>query len=45
VLPLRRTPALRFRHDRSIEDGSKTLELLSSLRRSEASATEGEDGD
>ena len=30
-LALRRTPALSFRHDRSIEEGSKTLALLRSL--------------
>ena len=31
ALALRRTPALSFRHDRSIEEGSKTLALLRSL--------------
>jgi len=30
-LSLRRTPALSFRHDRSIEEGSRTLALLRSL--------------
>jgi len=30
-LTLRRTPALSFRHDRSIEEGSRTLALLRSL--------------
>jgi ribosome-binding factor A len=30
-LTLRRTPALSFRHDRSIEEGSRTLALIRSL--------------
>lgn len=30
-LALRRTPALSFRHDRSIEEGSRTLALIRSL--------------
>lgn len=30
-LPLRRTPALTFRHDRSIAEGSRTLAMLRSL--------------
>jgi ribosome-binding factor A len=32
VLPLRRTPALRFRHDPSLELGSRTLEALRGLQ-------------
>lgn len=32
VLPLRRTPALRFRHDPSIAQGGDTLALLRELR-------------
>ncbi len=32
VLPLRRTPALRFRHDASIAQGGATLALLQELR-------------
>ncbi len=32
ILPLRRVPALSFRHDPSIEMGNRTLGLLSSLR-------------
>jgi len=31
ALSLRRTPALSFRHDRSIEEGSRTLALIRSL--------------
>ena len=31
VLPLRRTPALRFRHDPSLELGSRTLAALREL--------------
>jgi ribosome-binding factor A len=32
ALPLRRIPALRFRHDPSLELGSRTLETLRELR-------------
>ncbi len=32
ALPLRRTPALRFRHDPSLELGSRTLGALRELR-------------
>jgi ribosome-binding factor A len=32
ALPIRRTPALRFRHDPSLELGGRTLSVLSSLR-------------
>ncbi len=31
VLPTRRTPALHFRHDPSLELGSRTLEVLKAL--------------
>ena len=49
-LTLRRTPALSFRHDRSIEEGSRTLALLRSLpelgddaRRDESAASPDEE--
>lgn len=32
VMPLRRMPALRFRHDSSLERGDRALEILRSLR-------------
>jgi len=31
ALPLRRTPQLTFRHDRSLDEGARTLALLRSL--------------
>lgn len=40
-LALRRTPSLSFRHDRSIEEGSRTLALLRSLPELAESPTEG----
>ena len=43
-LSLRRTPELRFRHDPSIEIGSKTLAVLRSLER-KGDATEGSPDD
>ncbi|MDE0884364.1 MAG: 30S ribosome-binding factor RbfA [Myxococcota bacterium] len=50
ALSLRRTPALSFRHDRSIEEGSRTLALIRSLPElakepeGEGSATDEEKG-
>jgi ribosome-binding factor A len=50
ALSLRRTPALSFRHDRSIEEGSRTLALIRSLPElakepeDEGSATDEEKG-
>lgn len=40
-LALRRTPALSFRHDRSIEEGSRTLALLRSLPELAADPSDG----
>lgn len=40
-LALRRTPALSFRHDRSIEEGSRTLALLRSLPELAADSSDG----
>jgi ribosome-binding factor A len=40
-LALRRTPALSFRHDRSIEEGSRTLALLRSLPELSADSSDG----
>jgi len=40
-LALRRTPSLSFRHDRSIEEGSRTLALLRSLPELAESPPEG----
>jgi len=40
-LTLRRTPALSFRHDRSIEEGSRTLALLRSLPELSADPSDG----
>ena len=40
-LALRRTPALSFRHDRSIEEGSRTLALLRSLPEFSDDSSEG----
>ena len=42
TLPLRRTPQLRFRHDPSIEEGSRTLSLLRSLEPVEEGEADGE---
>jgi ribosome-binding factor A len=37
LLPLRRVPALRFRHDASLALGQRTLDVLSELRSDEES--------
>ncbi|MGH0034243.1 MAG: 30S ribosome-binding factor RbfA [Myxococcota bacterium] len=47
LLPLRRTPALRFRHDESLEKGDRTLAVLQELRteRETKESTRERDGD
>jgi len=41
LLPLRRSPALEFRHDPSLELGSRTLDLLRDVRADDATKERG----